>query len=81
MGKRYAVVGGSGFLGSHIVEALLARGEDHVRVVDLREPALFHDHPSVDFVKVLTGLGFNSELHSFLQLIVLHAEGEHPRPG
>jgi len=32
------VTGGSGFIGSHIVEALLRRGE-RVRILDIREPA------------------------------------------
>ena len=34
MGESYLVVGGSGFLGRHIVEALLARG-DNVSVFDV----------------------------------------------
>jgi nucleoside-diphosphate-sugar epimerase len=46
------VVGGSGFLGSHIVEALLARGEQHVRIFDQRPSPLFKDHPKVEFVMV-----------------------------
>src|SRR3954471_4862303 len=33
MPTRYAVTGGSGFIGSHLVEALLARG-DHVVALD-----------------------------------------------
>src|SRR5262245_32282448 len=40
-GKSYLVIGGHGFLGSHVVEALLARGEDRVRVLDLRSSPLF----------------------------------------
>jgi nucleoside-diphosphate-sugar epimerase len=40
-GKRYLVVGGNGFLGSHIVEALLARGEDRVAIFDLQPSPLF----------------------------------------
>src|SRR5262245_22666342 len=40
-GKRYLVVGGHGFLGSHIVEALLARGEDRIRVLDIAPSPLF----------------------------------------
>lgn len=37
-GERYLVIGGAGFLGSHIVEALLARKEPNVAVYDLNNP-------------------------------------------
>ncbi|KZT41614.1 NAD(P)-binding protein, partial [Sistotremastrum suecicum HHB10207 ss-3] len=39
-GRRYIVVGGSGFLGGWIVVHLLARGEkpSHIRIIDMREP-------------------------------------------
>ncbi|TFK75496.1 NAD(P)-binding protein, partial [Pluteus cervinus] len=39
-GRRYIVVGGSGFLGGWIVNQLLERGETphHIRLVDLRPP-------------------------------------------
>lgn len=40
-GTRYLVVGGHGFLGSHVVEALLARGEDRIRVLDIAPSPLF----------------------------------------
>ncbi|EGN97982.1 hypothetical protein SERLA73DRAFT_74243 [Serpula lacrymans var. lacrymans S7.3] len=36
--KGYAVVGGSGFLGTYLVRLLLSRGETNIRVLDLRPP-------------------------------------------
>lgn len=33
--EHYLVIGGCGFLGRHIVEALLGRGETNVSVFDL----------------------------------------------
>jgi nucleoside-diphosphate-sugar epimerase len=42
-GKVYLVVGGHGFLGSHLVEALLARGEDRVHIFDAAPSRLFDE--------------------------------------
>jgi 3beta-hydroxy-delta5-steroid dehydrogenase/steroid delta-isomerase len=42
-GKRYLVVGGHGLLGSHLVEGLLARGEQDVHVLDRVPSPLFAD--------------------------------------
>src|SRR4051794_32780916 len=42
-GKAYLVVGGHGFLGSNLVEGLLARGEDRVHVFDAAPSRLFDD--------------------------------------
>jgi len=36
--ERYLVIGGAGFLGSYIVQALVSRGEPHVAVYDLSKP-------------------------------------------
>lgn len=40
--ERYLVLGGSGFLGSYIVDALVARGEPHVFVFDLHKPPAYY---------------------------------------
>jgi sterol-4alpha-carboxylate 3-dehydrogenase (decarboxylating) len=44
------VTGGSGFLGRHIVEQLLASGEYEVRVFDIRAPAPADADPRVEYV-------------------------------
>jgi sterol-4alpha-carboxylate 3-dehydrogenase (decarboxylating) len=36
--SRYLVVGGAGFLGQYIVQALVRRGASHVAVFDIVEP-------------------------------------------
>jgi sterol-4alpha-carboxylate 3-dehydrogenase (decarboxylating) len=41
--KSYLVVGGHGLLGSHVVEALLARGERNIHVYDRTPSSLFAD--------------------------------------
>ncbi|KAJ7919011.1 hypothetical protein B0H13DRAFT_2320919 [Mycena leptocephala] len=48
----YAVVGGSGFLGTYTVQLLIMRGETSIRILDVNPPAQkFLDHPSVSLVK------------------------------
>ncbi|KAJ7693988.1 hypothetical protein B0H16DRAFT_1651322 [Mycena metata] len=50
--EGYAVIGGSGFLGTYIVRLLIMRGETNIRIVDLNPPTSKDlDHPSVSFVK------------------------------
>ncbi|KDQ62376.1 hypothetical protein JAAARDRAFT_122067 [Jaapia argillacea MUCL 33604] len=47
----YAIIGGSGYVGTYIVRLLLLRGETTVRVIDLRPPREdILSHPSVSFV-------------------------------
>ena len=41
--ESYLVIGGSGFLGRHIVEALVARGDKNVSTFDLVQR--YHDVP------------------------------------
>ncbi|KAG6866286.1 hypothetical protein C0991_006382 [Blastosporella zonata] len=48
----YAVIGGSGFLGTCIVQLLLLRGETDIRIVDLNPPAeKIASNPAVTFVE------------------------------
>ncbi|KAK7052424.1 3Beta-HSD domain-containing protein [Favolaschia claudopus] len=48
----YAVIGGSGFLGSYLVQLLIMRGEKNIRILDVNPPpSKILDHPSVVFVK------------------------------
>ncbi|KAJ7176472.1 hypothetical protein C8R46DRAFT_1160475 [Mycena filopes] len=50
--EGYAVIGGSGFLGTYLIRLLIERGETSIRIVDLNPPvSKFLDHPSVSFVK------------------------------
>ncbi|TFY80427.1 hypothetical protein EWM64_g3586 [Hericium alpestre] len=64
---HYLVVGGAGFLGSHIVQALVDRGEQHVAVYDPRVPAsreriqnvLYIEGDICDFDKLLVTISQN----------------------
>ncbi|KAF7377801.1 3Beta-HSD domain-containing protein [Mycena sanguinolenta] len=48
----YAVVGGSGFLGTYIVRLLIMRGETSIRILDVNPPASkLLEHPAVSFIK------------------------------
>ncbi|KAH7882704.1 hypothetical protein F5I97DRAFT_1907690 [Phlebopus sp. FC_14] len=50
--KGYAVVGGSGFLGTYLIRLLLLRGETNIRVVDLHPPvAAVASHSAVSFIQ------------------------------
>jgi sterol-4alpha-carboxylate 3-dehydrogenase (decarboxylating) len=53
--KAYLVVGGHGLLGSHVVEALLARGERNVHVFDRAPSSLFADEVAEGRVTTLQG--------------------------
>ena len=48
-GQQYLVTGGIGFLGSHVVDALLARGETRVRILDLFDTGRYAGDPRVEF--------------------------------
>ncbi|KAJ7025549.1 hypothetical protein C8F04DRAFT_1009770 [Mycena alexandri] len=50
--EGYAVIGGSGFLGTYIIRLLIMRGETSIRIIDLNPPnSKYLDHASVSFVK------------------------------
>lgn len=49
-GQNYLVIG-SGFLGSHIIDALLERGETKVRIFDIVKNKLYENNPSVEIVQ------------------------------
>lgn len=49
--EQYLVLGGSGFLGSHIVEALVARGEKNVIVYDMSMPLEGDAFDGVTYIK------------------------------
>lgn len=51
--EGYVVIGGSGFVGSYIVQLLLLRKETSIRIIDANPPAAaVLSNPSVSFVKV-----------------------------
>lgn len=54
-GKTYLVVGGHGFLGSHVVEALLHRGEDRIRILDRAPSPLFATETAAGRVTFIHG--------------------------
>eukprot|EP01100_Stratorugosa_tubuloviscum_P002265 TRINITY_DN1522_c0_g1_i1.p1 TRINITY_DN1522_c0_g1~~TRINITY_DN1522_c0_g1_i1.p1 ORF type:complete len:403 (-),score=170.83 TRINITY_DN1522_c0_g1_i1:98-1261(-) len=49
-GKLYVITGGSGFLGSHLIEALIHRGEK-VRIFDRVNCPLFENDNRVEFIQ------------------------------
>lgn len=62
--ERYLVIGGAGFLGSYIVQALISRGEPHVAVYDLSKP---RERDVVEGATYLCGDILNEdELHNCL---------------
>ena len=57
MSKKYIVTGGAGFIGSHVVEALLARGDSVIVVDNLSagKREYLPDNPNLTFVEVDIG--------------------------
>ncbi len=60
-GKAYLVIGGFGFLGSHIVEGLLARGESNITIFDLAPRPLFAPEQAAGKVRYYRGDITNAE--------------------
>lgn len=67
---RHFVVGGGGFLGSHIVSCLKARGEQHIGVLDISSPP---SNERVDGVDYFTGSITNENrlLQVFTEVILI----------
>ncbi|KAF9235919.1 hypothetical protein BU15DRAFT_89397 [Melanogaster broomeanus] len=50
--KGYAIIGGSGFLGTYLIRLLLLRGETNIRVIDLNPPeSTISSQTAVSFVR------------------------------
>ena len=83
MGKRVLVTGGAGFIGSHTVDALIARG-DQVRVYDNLNPQVHgpdakqphYLHEDVEFIQgdVRDRDGFKKALEGIEVVILAAAE-------
>ena len=59
---RVAVIGGSGFIGSHTVDALIEEGHD-VTIADIVEPTFLHN--DVRFIRA--DMTNSSEIHNAVQ--------------
>ncbi|KAH7913357.1 hypothetical protein BJ138DRAFT_1146270 [Hygrophoropsis aurantiaca] len=50
--KGYAIIGGSGFLGTYLVRLLILRGETNIRILDLSPPSpAIASNPAVSFIE------------------------------
>lgn len=54
-GHHYIIIGGNGFLGSHLVEALLARGEKDIVIFDVAESPIFQKEISSGVIRFVQG--------------------------
>ncbi len=74
---RALVTGGAGFLGSHIVDGLLARGYEVLALDDLSTGVRANLSPSVDFVEVdVAGDSFVSLAKSFRPDVISHVAAQ-----
>ncbi len=83
-GSRYLVVGGHGMVGSHLVEALLARGETRVTIFDEVESDLFAEERDTGSVRFFRGSLANKD-HLFNACmsidVVFHTSTSTPSTG
>lgn len=81
-GRRYIVVGGSGFLGGWVVSQLLQRGEDpkRIRILDVRAPTrddLTHG-PAKDVVFVQTDISDRAAVDRAFDMAWPDSAGDSP---
>lgn len=74
------VFGGSGFIGSHLIQKLVASGADHVISLDIRDPK--HVVPGVDYrrtdVRDLADLAVPTPISTIYNLAAVHTTPGHP---
>jgi UDP-glucose 4-epimerase len=71
-GVRYLITGGSGYIGSRLVEALVAGGSHEVLICDVRPPRVFRPGASYRELDVRDADAVRSAVASFSPEVVVH---------